>query len=190
MQETGAGGLLGVVDAVTFGGAVDDGGGGGVVDVGGGVDGGTLLVVLGGGIEDEVLVAGVVACAVDDALVEVGGEVVGDTSVEDGGGVVGETSVEVGEVAIEEAGSELGGEACIMDDDTLAGVEGEATVDEPLADTKGIIGDEPVGKELEFTGGLAEVAKVVGVAPVASGIAGLGADTAVAVPSLTGTFRI
>lgn len=167
-----------MVDAVTFGGAVDDGGGGGVVDVAAGVDGGTLLVVLGGGIEDEVLVAGVVACAVDDALVE------------DGGDVVGDTSVEVGEVAMEEASSELGGEACIMDDDTLAGVEGEATVDEPLADTKGIIEDEPVGKELEFTGGLAEVAKVVGVAPVASGIAGLGADTAVAVPSLTGTLRI
>lgn len=134
-----------------------------------------------GGIEDEALVAPVV---VDETVVEVGEAAVEDSlsevdeetgTVDDRLVEVGREVVEVGEVAVEDSLSEVGEEACTVDG-RLVEVGGEivdgacvedgggATMDEPLADTKGVIEDESFGKGLELTAGLAEVAKVVGVA--------------------------
>lgn len=76
LQLTGAGGLLGVLDAVVLVGGADDGGGGGLVEVAGGVDEGELVVeVVDEATEDEV------DDTVDEILVEVGEVVVDETPV-------------------------------------------------------------------------------------------------------------
>lgn len=81
LQLTGAGGLLGVLDAVVLVGGADDGGGGGLVEVAGGVDEGELVVeVVDEATEDGILVI-VVDGTVDETLVEVGEVVVDETRV-------------------------------------------------------------------------------------------------------------
>lgn len=57
---------------------------------------------------------------------------------------------------------------------------GEAIVDEPLADTEGVVEDESLGEVLEPTDGLADVTKVVRAAAVAVDDPGLDAGEFVA----------
>lgn len=84
LQLTGAGGLLGVLDAAVLVGGADDGGGGGLVEVAGGVDEGELVVeVVDEATEDEdATLVIVVDGTVDETLVEVGEVDVDETPVE------------------------------------------------------------------------------------------------------------
>lgn len=166
LQLTGAGGLLGVLDAVVLVGGADDGGGGELVEVAGGVDEGELVVeVVDEATEDELLVVVVtVEESVEDGILVIAVD-----------GTVDETFVEVGEVVVDEA---------------PVGVEEEAAVDEALGDTDRVADSEPLSKGLELTGELAEVANVVKVGAVAIDDAALDAGVSVAGCPLTGTVSI
>ncbi|CAF9916964.1 MAG: hypothetical protein ALECFALPRED_010940 [Alectoria fallacina] len=106
----------------------------------------------------------------DEILVDVGEEV-----------VVDELSVEVGELVVVSEPPEMVVEQGVEDETPIAVVEGTIC-------TEGAAKDVTLGKELELTGGLAEVTRVVKAAAVGIDDAGLDAGAPEAHSLSTGTL--